>query len=163
MAAWPELRAPKDGEWAALSALCLRSKAHWGYDPDFMEACRAELTITPGQVAAWPTIVAGPAGGPASGLAQFSVEGDRVWLEKLFVDPGAMGRGIGRALFTWAIDAARERGGRVLVIEADPQAVPFYQRLGAVPVGHAPSASIPGHAPSASIPGRALPVLHYSL
>jgi GNAT superfamily N-acetyltransferase len=152
--AWPELRAPKDGEWAALSALCLRSKAHWGYDPDFIEACRAELTITPGQVAAWPTIVAGPAGGPASGLAQFSVEGDRVWLEKLFVDPGAMGRGIGRALFTWAIDAARERGGRVLVIEADPQAVPFYQRLGAVPVGHAPSASIPG---------RALPVLHYSL
>ena len=87
-------------------------------------------------------------------MTQISVEGDRVWLEKLFVDPGAMGRGIGRALFTWAIDAARERGGRVLVIEADPQAVPFYQRLGAVPAGHAPSASIPG---------RALPVLHYSL
>ena len=154
MAVWPELRAPKDGEWAALSALCLRSKAHWGYDPDFIEACRAELTITPGQVAAWPTVVAGPADGPASGLAQISVEGDRVWLEKLFVDPDAMGCGIGRALFTWGIDAARERGGRVLVIEADPHAVRCYQRLGAVPAGHATSVSIPG---------RALPVLHYSL
>lgn len=31
---------------AACSALCLRSKAHWGYDAAFMRVCAAELTLT---------------------------------------------------------------------------------------------------------------------
>lgn len=30
------LRAPTYGELHALAALCRRSKAHWGYDADFM-------------------------------------------------------------------------------------------------------------------------------
>jgi hypothetical protein len=34
-------------ELPALSALCFRSKAVWGYDNDFMEACRRELSIEP--------------------------------------------------------------------------------------------------------------------
>ncbi len=34
------IRAARPGEADALSALCLRSKAHWGYDDDFLERCR---------------------------------------------------------------------------------------------------------------------------
>ena len=34
---------PDEGECETLSALCLRSKAHWGYDSAFMEAVREEL------------------------------------------------------------------------------------------------------------------------
>jgi hypothetical protein len=30
-----------------LTSLAMRSKASWGYSAEFMEACRAELTITP--------------------------------------------------------------------------------------------------------------------
>ena len=41
-----------------------------------------------------------------------------------------------------------------LRIEADPEAVPFYQRMGA---------KITGSAPSGSIPGRRLPLLRYTL
>ena len=29
-----------------LTALCMRSKAHWGYDAAFMHACREELRMT---------------------------------------------------------------------------------------------------------------------
>ena len=39
------LRAARVEELDALSTLCLRSKAVWGYDKEFMNACRAELTL----------------------------------------------------------------------------------------------------------------------
>ena len=39
------LRPPTVEELPTLSAFCLRSKAVWGYDEDFIEACRSELTI----------------------------------------------------------------------------------------------------------------------
>jgi hypothetical protein len=34
-------------ELPGLSELCLRSKAVWGYDQAFLEACRSELTLLP--------------------------------------------------------------------------------------------------------------------
>lgn len=39
------LTPPTVEELPTLSALCLRSKAVWGYDEDFIEACRSELTL----------------------------------------------------------------------------------------------------------------------
>ncbi|MEX0342414.1 MAG: GNAT family N-acetyltransferase, partial [Erythrobacter sp.] len=62
----------------------------------------------------------------------------------LFVDPPAMGHGIGRRLFAWAAATVAARGGRSLAIAADPQAADFYRRMGAVDAGHVASASIPG-------------------
>ena len=35
------------GELPALGDLCMRSKAVWGYDDKFMEACRDELSFDP--------------------------------------------------------------------------------------------------------------------
>ncbi|MEM8726472.1 MAG: hypothetical protein AAGE86_13220, partial [Pseudomonadota bacterium] len=34
-------------ELANASSLCLRSKAHWGYDAGFIDACREELSLKP--------------------------------------------------------------------------------------------------------------------
>ena len=44
------------------------------------------------------------------------------YLEKLFVDTDRIGRGVGRVLFSWALDAARGLGAHELIIEADPDA-----------------------------------------
>ena len=41
------LRPARIEDLEALSALCLRSKAHWGYDAAFMAAWGQELTLTP--------------------------------------------------------------------------------------------------------------------
>jgi len=83
-------------ELDALSALCLASKSHWGYDAAFLEACRAELTIREADLARWPTAVMEAEGRPV-GLVQIAVEGRGAELMKLFVAPGCMGAGIGRA------------------------------------------------------------------
>ena len=140
-------------ELGALSELCMRSKAHWGYDADFMAACVDELTLTPDDLARDAVIVLEEAGRPV-GVAQVHDEGTYADLMKLFVEPGVMGRGYGAQLMRWALATARAlRHGR-LMIEADPDAVAFYARFGAWKVGKVASGSIPG---------RSLPLMQIDL
>ena len=40
------IRIAKAKENKELSSLAMRSKAHWNYDTDFLEACRQDLTYT---------------------------------------------------------------------------------------------------------------------
>ena len=136
------VRAARRGEAAALSALALRSKGHWGYSPEFLEACRAELTLRDEQLAAQRAHVA-EIDGAVVGFFTVTGEPPEGSLDCLYVDPPAIGRGAGRALFDVAIDLARREGFRALTIDADPHAEAFYLRHGAVRVGSVPSGSIP--------------------
>ncbi|HSD78740.1 MAG TPA: hypothetical protein VLA98_15100, partial [Solirubrobacteraceae bacterium] len=52
------LRPARAGEAAALSALALRSKGHWGYDAAFLELCRPELTLAEEDLGRLTTVVA---------------------------------------------------------------------------------------------------------
>jgi GNAT superfamily N-acetyltransferase len=137
------LRTPRLDEAAILTELCLRSKAVWGYDKEFMQACRDELTLTPSTMQSSHLKVA-EIGGCLMGMAQVTVKGDIAELDKLFVEPTQLRSGAGRALFDWAKNTAREAGAVTLVIEADPEASGFYRRMGAIDDGVAPSGSIPG-------------------
>jgi len=51
------IRPARPYEAALLTALCRRSKAHWGNDAAFMAACAAELTVTAERIAAGMTFV----------------------------------------------------------------------------------------------------------
>ncbi len=75
-------------------------------------------------------------------------------LEALFVDPPFIGTGVGAALFLAFRVAAVHAGFSLVRIEADPNAVGFYEHQGAV---------IVGETPSGSIPGRMLPLLELDL
>ena len=118
-----------------------------------MDACKAELEITPQILANDDAVLAEDALGLV-GVAQVSSASQESHLEKLFVDPARFGEGIGRQLFLWAADKARQHGAVELIIDADLDAVAFYEAMGA---------RRSGTAPSGSIPGRMLPQLRLSL
>ena len=147
------LRAAQASEFPALSALCLRSKGYWGYDAAFLEACRPVLTLHPEELGSSHLAVAED-GGEVIGLVQVTIKGGEAELAKLFVEPGAIGRGAGKRLYHWALEKSEALGARSLRIEADPGALPFYQRMGAV---------LEGSAPSEALPGRSLPLLRHWL
>lgn len=152
----PEIRRALPGEAPLLSALALRSKAHWGYDAAFLDACREELTLSSGQVLRHDVFVA-VAANVVMGfylLKSSSSDGSTVELDMLYVEPSAIGRGIGRALFEHAVSVARRRGARRLEIEADPNAAGFYRVMGA---------TYAGERSSGSIPDRRLPLLALDL
>ncbi|OKO66983.1 GNAT family N-acetyltransferase [Bradyrhizobium sp. AS23.2] len=128
-----------------LSALCRRSKAVWGYDNDFMKACHSELTIEPCELRS-SSIAVAEENGSILGVAQIKVIGSEADLLKLFVEPTMLRCGVGMKLFHWATSEATAMGADRMVIEADPDAAPFYRRMGAKDCGLAPSGSIPGRA-----------------
>ncbi|MCZ6524020.1 MAG: GNAT family N-acetyltransferase [Alphaproteobacteria bacterium] len=137
------IRPARPGEAEALTDLALRSKAYWGYDAAFMAACRAELTVTPAQAASGLVQVY-EEGGRAFGFYLLEVRNGSADVAMLFVEPAAIGRGIGRALWQHLVAEARRLELAKVTIESDPNAEAFYRAMGATTVGTAPSASIPG-------------------
>jgi GNAT superfamily N-acetyltransferase len=138
------IRAARPDEAAALSALALRSKAHWGYDAEFMRACAGELTFHPQELRPLRAHVAEGDRGTVLGFFTVAGEAPEGKLEHLYVDPRAIGSGAGRALLAAACNLARSEGFRFLFIDADPNAETFYLHHGAVRDGEVPSGSIPG-------------------
>jgi GNAT superfamily N-acetyltransferase len=151
------IRAARPDEAAQLSALALRSKAHWGYDAAFLEASRAELTLSPEQIVQRRTQVAvsePDTDGRLLGFGTIEGEPPAGELGMLFVDPPAIGQGVGGALFTHLSALALGLGFHRLTIASDPNAEPFYLARGAVRIGGVPSGSLEG---------RVLPLLAVAL
>lgn len=126
-----------------ISALCLRSKGHWGYDDAFLENCRTELMLTETHLSNDPVCVA-ELDGKLVGVVHLVQHGEECELEKLFVEPDCIGKKVGVELFNWAVAAARKLGSKTLTIDSEPYAAGFYQKMGASLVGERPSGSIPG-------------------
>jgi len=128
-----------------ISGLCLRSKAHWGYDAAFMALSTASLTVHRSQIEAGDVWVA-EIEGKIAGMVALGPMPDPslVDLDKLFVEPAAIGSGVGRALMAVAVAEAKRRGYARLAILADTNAADFYQRMGAKYLSHKASDAIPG-------------------
>ena len=150
------IRRARPEEASSLTALALRSKAHWGYDAAFLEACVGALTITPEYIERNPVFVSEKDGSITGFCALLppAEASDTILLDNLYVDPRRMGQGYGKGLWHQAASTARELGYRHLDIFADPHAEPFYLARGAVRIGDVESSAIPG---------RMLPHLRYSL
>lgn len=149
-----EVRAARPGEAASLGALALRSKAYWGYSPEFLDSCRLELSVSEDAVRDGMAFVI-EADGKLGGFYTLETPTPpRVELGHLFVEPDQIGRGLGRRLLDDAVRRARGRGFEILVIQGDPHAAPFYESCGARRIGTKPSASIEG---------RSLPLFELSL
>jgi len=149
-----EIRIAKPGEAASLSALCVRSKAHWGYDAAFMRMSAASLQVSEVDIVAGRVVVAIDDAGRPIGVAGVVSDGETADLDVLFVDPPAIGSGAGRRLFEAAVQLARRLGAKRMTVLADPHAAAFYERMGA---------RFLRNAPSDAIPGRILPLYEYDL
>ena len=132
------VRAAGAQEAAAISALALRSKAYWGYDADFLAACRQDLTIRPEWCDGVRLVVA-ERDRVLLGYARVAGEPPVGELAGLFVDPSAIGRGVGGLLLRHAVAIAARLGMTALEIDSDPNAEPFYRHAGAVRTGESPS------------------------
>ena len=137
------IRRARPDEADALTALATRAKAHWGYDADFMARVSEAMTLVPADIAAHEVHVLLDSSGATVGFHRV-LPGDPAELEDMWVEPDAMGHGHGRRLFEHAVATVRAFGATALELDADPNAVGFYERMGMVRVGETPSNLIPG-------------------
>ncbi len=141
------IRRARVDEAPLLTALAMRSKAVWGYDDAFMAACLAELTVQPAAIKAGEVWVA-EEGDTAVGLLELVPGAEEAEVRLIFVAPERVGSGVGAALWRHMEERACALGAERIGLDADPNAVPFYERMGM---------RVTGESPSGSIPGRALP------
>jgi GNAT superfamily N-acetyltransferase len=129
-----EIRRARESDAAELTRIAHEAKRHWGYPERWIELWRDDLTLSPEFIAGNEVYLAED-GGEALGCCAL-VAGTPSWaLEHFWIRPAAMGKGLGRRLFEHARAQAAAAGASVLEIDSDPNAEPFYLRMGAVRVG----------------------------
>jgi GNAT superfamily N-acetyltransferase len=127
---------PDEGD--ALTELSLRAKSHWGYDAAFLESARANLTIDAETIRSARIYVV-EREGQTIGFYGLLGEPPDARLEWMFLEPGAIGLGYGRWMWSDAMREAKAGGFRELLIESDRFAEPFYAAMGATRIGATPS------------------------
>ncbi len=145
------LRAAEPCEAGEITALAHRSKGYWGYDQEFLDRMRELLTVHSDQIRDERIVVA-ERDGVILGFYQLGGKPPDAELMDLFIEPDAIGTGLGRRLWEHAVRSARARGFHNLRLESDPHAEPFYARMGAIRIGEREVA-----------PERVLPLMSMSL
>lgn len=120
---------PLEGD--RLREIAEASKRHWGYDPGWVSEWAATGDFSPAGLRAKEVFVAEADDRPVA-WASLIANGERCILDDLWVEPAWIGRGIGAQLFRFAADRAGELGAERLEWEAEPHAVGFYEKMGAV-------------------------------
>lgn len=138
------LRRARKSDSTILTDLAIRSKAHWGYDAEFMAACHDELEMPPRRLSSERVTVAELDGVVVGFAALDWSAGDMAEVTALFVSPSIIGQGVGARLLTALKAQARERAAVGLWLDADPNAQAFYARQGFRLIGDAPSLSTAG-------------------
>jgi GNAT superfamily N-acetyltransferase len=133
-----------------LNGLTGRSALYWGYEPEFLDWEPEALLVTPDFIADSPVYVLEEEG-RVTGYYGLLRKPDGMYLDKLFVEPDRIGTGPGRRLWEHAVATARDLGVEVMLLDADPNAAPFYRAIGAEWVREEPT----------SRPGWALQVFRY--
>lgn len=128
------IRNVRADEYKLLSELAISAKRHWGYPEHWMEIWTPQLTFSPDyfeEHEGWVAI------DNEKIIAFYTLEdkNEIAWLENLWVLPEYIGKGVGKELFHHAIVLARGRGYKSLQLEADPNAVGFYEKMGMKKIG----------------------------
>jgi ribosomal protein S18 acetylase RimI-like enzyme len=122
-------------EWAnQLTQIALSAKAHWGYPQRWMEIWTPQLTFNSEYFEENESWVAVLEDRPVAFYTLLDKNGI-AWIEDLWVLPEYIGRGVGKKLFLDAMSRAREKGYKTLQLEADPNAVGFYEKMGMHKIG----------------------------
>jgi GNAT superfamily N-acetyltransferase len=125
------VRAATAADRPRLREVARASKGHWGYDAERLRTW-ADALEYPEHREHWVAECDGAVAGYASLLPP---EGGACVLDDLWIDPPFIGRGIGSLLFAHAVARARALGAQTVRLEAEPNAVGFYERMGARVVG----------------------------
>lgn len=130
-----------------LTRIAFSAKRHWGYPEEYYQVWENELTITPYYVTANDVYVISDADAILGFYAVVAWKGE-FYLDHIFIDPSFLKQGIGSRLIRHLMQSQREKGVTQLNVLVDPNAVGFYDKIGAKFIEYVPS----------NIAGRVIPL-----
>lgn len=129
-----QIRPVNPEEAGALTQIALAAKRHWGYPEGWIAIWTPQLTFSPDYFRSNESWAAVDDDGPIAFYTLLEAN-EIASIENLWVLPEYMGQGVGKQLFFHALSIARERGYKRLQLDADPNALGFYERMGMHKVG----------------------------
>ncbi|MHB8508532.1 MAG: GNAT family N-acetyltransferase [Candidatus Dormibacteria bacterium] len=124
------VRTATSDEAPLLRGIQLLSKAHWGYPDETIARFAEVISMSPEYVHHADVWVIEDAGYVA-GWHSLAWRADVMELHNLWVVPSRIGHRVGRWLYEHALTRAGELGATRLEWEAEPNAVGFYEHMGA--------------------------------
>ncbi len=129
-----DFRPAEPAEADELWALTLRSLDHWGHPtnhPDLIAQMSAEDAIDAAYIRENDTWVLASGDGTTVGYYGLKPIEAAIDLTYMFLEPDAIGGGLGRRMWDHAVARARNSGNDRMRIISDPMAIGFYQAMGA--------------------------------
>lgn len=141
------IRRARPNEADRLREIAIAAKAHWVYELDQVRDWAAQGDFSAESLRTKEFYVA-KEGGRVVAFASLIPQGEVAVLDDLWVEPAAMGAGLGTELFRFAAERAAELGARRLEWEAEPHAVGFTSGWADATCATASRASGAGSSPS---------------
>ena len=140
-------------DYAILTTIQRKSKAHWGYSEAQMKAWEDELCIQVTDIEQYSFFKLLLEEQIIAFYSYEKLSTTLVHLENLFVLPSFIGKGLGKLLLLDFFARVQKEGFQMVQLEADPHATAFYERFGFTIIGQKQS----------TIPNRFLPIMQKSL
>jgi ribosomal protein S18 acetylase RimI-like enzyme len=126
---------PAKPEYAdSLTAIAIAAKSYWKYPARWIELWTPQLTFSPDYFLENESWMLEKDGVPIAFYTLLDKDGIE-WIENLWILPDYIGKGLGRQLFEHAMNLARTRGYTLLQLEAEPNAIGFYEKMGMRRIG----------------------------
>jgi streptomycin 6-kinase len=140
----------------AINHLLRLSKAHWGYDEQFMNAFMQHESVTSEEIQQ-NTIKLFFDNDKFIGFYAFAINKEDpipLYLDSFFIHPDYIGQGIGKFMWQHCVKFAASINQNQFSLWSDPNATSFYEKMGCVQVGQRESSVQKG---------RFTPILVYKL
>ena len=136
---------------ALLSEIACRSEAYWNYSDEFMEIFRSQYGVTEDFVEVNSVFLM------ENDQRQVGfyglIIGNPTELEFFYIEPECIGKGYGRIMWEHLLELCHGEKIDSFVFVTSPQAVPFYEKMGAEVIGSTCS----------SVDGRNIPKLSFQI
>jgi predicted N-acetyltransferase YhbS len=135
-----QIRPARVDDAAELTQIAARAVKNDGFDDATVARFMPGLKVNLALIAAGLVFVAEGENGALLGhvSARPTGIGGLILLEGIYVDPAHCRKGVGRRLFSTAVELSRKMAGNVILINSSPSSVDFYARLGATRIGATP-------------------------
>ncbi|HOK63416.1 MAG TPA: GNAT family N-acetyltransferase [Soehngenia sp.] len=120
-----------------LTDLAVESEAYWGYDKKFLDTFKTIYKISEDFIINNPTFVLEE--DKIIGFYSIIESSEGVILEYFYIDPSYIRKGYGKILWDHLIEFCKNRGILELDFVASNEAMPFYEKMGAIKVGETKS------------------------
>lgn len=123
---------PKEAD--ILTDLAVESEAYWGYDKKFLDTFKIIYKVSEDYIINNPTFVLED-NDQLIGFYSIVESGEGVVLEYFYIDPSYIRKGYGKILWDHLIEFCKNRGILELDFVVSNEAMPFYEKMGAIKVG----------------------------